>query len=526
MDSQCILQSIQQLDNTRFEKYNPNVEEMCFLRIFDGSCAFSLPDNFRDAAVRANIQKFSDNDEIMDVTFTNSNAAEFSDLMKQFLIYVMDKCKIKKPNEALEILDRLVNDDSLNNNPDLMPEFKYVKKSIPNTILSWANDLIHPGKMLFNIVNVPAQFIVRPFLEDNPTHLHNLNTMLKFGTRGTLGGDQAIYKAFLKECLTEYAAFTKLVKQGCGIQFRFNIRKHSFGITELRRYVPRDNLEHLIDCLRRMYDITQTQDPSYDIYKNVSRIYQSEFIPECEKFHWKDVAREMIERLGRGERTESLLSEIASIDIHARESKFEKNAASIAKIIALCIIRLVIGGVGSNAHEMHSFFGTVTGEANCSTYNGDIRLYDKKNANAINRKIILYLTREMNEAGYKISDDLSTKKFIKKAKKNYEQMKKKLLDKKKKVKNSFGNNAKRYLTMSSCPTAELVSTGIDCMKTISKAIKYGQEEEYLDAMKAIILFLEETSPYIDDPSVFGFEVRIISQYDCSIQVDTIKIKIP
>ena len=136
MDSQCILQSIQQLDNTRFEKYNPNVEEMCFLRIFDGSCAFSLPDNFRDAAVRANIQKFSDNDEIMDVTFTNSNAAEFSDLMKQFLIYVMDKCKIKKPNEALEILDRLVNDDSLNNNPDLMPEFKYVKKSIPNTILS------------------------------------------------------------------------------------------------------------------------------------------------------------------------------------------------------------------------------------------------------------------------------------------------------------------------------------------------------------------------------------------------------
>ena len=258
MDNLPILQSLQELNSKRLQKAYPTYGEFYMLRIMDGYNSFTLDDVFKNALIPVNFKEGNRSSGIIDIVLSHESALQYSDLMKQFLVSVMEKCKIKKVNETLQILDKIVNDDSLNNDPDNMSEFRFLKDNIGNDILSFLEIYRHPITLAAGLVNIPAQRVVRPFLKDNPEHVHNLDTMNKYVYRGTLVDKRNFYENILKESLTEYAKFTKLVRQGCPIKFRWNLQKHSFGLTEIEKYVPQDNLVHIFDCLNRMYNIART----------------------------------------------------------------------------------------------------------------------------------------------------------------------------------------------------------------------------------------------------------------------------
>ena len=62
-----------------------------------------------------------------------------------------------------------------------------------------------------------------------------------------------------------------------------------------------------------MVELIDSNENSYSIYLNVSRIYQSEFLPECRTFHMLSSSAEMAQRLRSGASIESLLEEMSCI---------------------------------------------------------------------------------------------------------------------------------------------------------------------------------------------------------------------
>ena len=507
MDSTTIVSYINKLDEKRTELEYGTQSAIALFEVFRGDSAVELPSYLINSRINGAIETISESSGIYNVVLPHRNAVEYCENMRHVIAFILSTYNMATTNQTYDILDRLVEDNSLYGNPDNLKFFQHYVDDTGNAIKSSLELFLHPFSIAAGPANFIAQLFVRPAMRNNPDAIRSLNQMNKLLNGNTLMMKQLVYRSIVKDSIKEYVQVARLVQQGLDISFQYNLNKRSFGLEKIKRFTPQNKTLYLINILRRMVGSSASDDNSYSIYQTVSSIYNSEFVPECNRNHWLNYASDMVSRYKNGENIDSLLEEIKYYDPRSASSNWESELACQAKIIALCILKYVISGTGTNARQHISLFNTISGTASCVNYNRTIMVYEKNDVIDINCRAILYLKNEMKKRNYKISSKLQPKKFAKKSYENLTNMKSLMAKGKKSVRKTFFGKLKKKFQ----EPHEVVSyTG-------------ESEEMNIKNMWALTDWVRDTSLYLSDPNVLGFVLNIRSGDYSSNLIEPIRI---
>ena len=132
----------------------------------------------------------------------------------------------------------------------------------------------------------------------------------------------------------------------------------------------------------------------------------------------------------------------------------------------------------------------------------------------------------MANAGYQMPNTRNVSDFVESASMNLNEMKRRLDAKKQVNEDSNIDERERRALVYANPPNGMASVAVGEAESSSNQMNYDEEEKHLKALKALLVFLQETSQQIADPNVYGFQMTIVSQEECRIRIDPIMIQIP
>ena len=510
-------QAVEEVDSKKNELLNLQTITP-FTQFDDLEALFKVPAEYSRAEVMGKCKKVA-NTGLYHIELTYESAKDFVEIMKRIITFILVECKMKNPSQTDTILRRLVEDPSLNENPDNLSSFKHYTKSNKNKGKAFFELYLHPATLITSIVNTPAQFFVRPFMKKKKD-IDNLNKMNKFVYEDTLLSKQMVYQNIIRGCLIEYTKVAKLVKTLNGISFDLNLQKSSFGIEDVQR-LSSTKYENITQSLRKMGQLMSSSKNSFTIFQTILRIYQSELIPEYRKNYWLNYSSKMVGRYNNGECISTLLNEIINHTAF-EEDNLESSFVSESKIVALAALKYSISGTGSNANEMISLFGTIQVSANCVNDSFDIFIFEKSQINNINKRVKNYIIEALRDQGYELSDSLYTNEFVQEGNSYIQEKLKKLKKKISEMKDNLADNVSSAITNKNISFKNVYS-GYD---HVQKLDRKEQKLKYLNSLKSLLIWYETTNKHIDDIHVIGFQLNaqhIDDIDDEHISVDPITI---
>lgn len=316
---------------------------------------FDIPD-FEEIPAKLDV---IEEDKIFQVQLPLPSVRKLKIQFKEFLIHSLMYTEIvNSRDEVISILDRLVTDETLNENPDNMIEFKPYTITTGNTVKSMFEFIKHPISIVSTLfAAVPAELFVRPFTKKGSASENKIIKLEEYTLQGTLAWKIRTYQLYLKSYLISYAKVAKIA--GVGSCCSFNLVNNSYtGIEGIAKIIPQDSLGIIVDTIQRMSEILgESPDRnSYEIFQSISTIYR-QFVSECTQRNIFSQGLEAYHQYFTGGDFVAILSHLQNNVFSPTEVNRETRVVNSAKIFAFTIMRIALAGRGIDSNSQFIFYG-------------------------------------------------------------------------------------------------------------------------------------------------------------------------
>lgn len=321
-------------------------------------------------------------DQIYDIQIDNENATTLTNQLKCLVIQTLySNNLVESTAHAEQILRRLVEDPSLDQNPDNCPEFQFLTKNMFNNAIGFLNLYCHPLRT-FSIYCGFANAVVRSTILESPKLIENSERFEDFLIKeqhALIMVKQDSYQKLVRELLVTYIKLSVIVNQHSGVKITqsYALTDSVLRFSEIIPLKTNNRFFFVIECAEQMLetinDMTKT---SYSIYLGVSQIY-SQFLREVENYRTYCTTIQGIEELISGKNISDIIEQISAKQLT------DQKLLNQGRLIAASLMIIALNGTGHNAGEKINFYG-LNISPNCLNNDKNLLIFTTKNVNQIN----------------------------------------------------------------------------------------------------------------------------------------------